>query len=135
VDWHSLVDHSADVAAVVAALLSQPTINGRLASAAGRASLDAVTCARLAALAFLHDIGKANRGFRRRIDANAPTVGHIDELVWLFNSDFAGRLSTVLGLERTDSWFASEDALELWDTVFAHHGRPWSRDPASAAPY
>jgi CRISPR-associated endonuclease/helicase Cas3 len=130
-----LVDHSADVAAVVAALLSQPTINGRLASAAGRASLDAVTCARLAALAFLHDIGKANRGFRRRIDANAPTVGHIDELAWLFNSDFAGRLSTVLGLERTDSWFASEDALELWDAVYAHHGRPWSRDPASAAPY
>jgi CRISPR-associated endonuclease/helicase Cas3 len=135
VDWHSLVDHSADVAAVVAALLSQPTINGRLGSAAGRASLDAVTCARLAALAFLHDIGKANRGFRRRIDASAPTVGHIDELVWLFNSDLAERLSTVLGLKRTDSWFASEDALELWDAVYAHHGRPWSRDPASAAPY
>ncbi len=130
-----MVDHSADVAAVVAALLEQPTINHRLAFAAGRKVLDTVICARLTALSFLHDIGKANRGFRRRVDTKAPTVGHIDQLAWVFNSDLAGRLSAVLGIERTDTWFASEDALELWDTVFAHHGRPWSADPANAAPY
>jgi CRISPR-associated endonuclease/helicase Cas3 len=34
-----------------------------------------------------------------------------------------------------ETWFASEDALGLWDTLFAHHGRPWSTDPANAAPY
>lgn len=135
VDWHSLVDHSADVAAVVAALLLQPTINRRLAFSVGRSELDTVTCARLAALSFLHDIGNANRGFRRRVDARAPTVGHIDQLRWLFDDDLSERLSAELGLDRMESWFASQDALELWDTVFAHHGRPWSADPAPAAPY
>lgn len=69
VSWHSLVDHSADVAAVVEALLKQPTIRRRLAGAAGLETLDPLTCARLAALAFLHDIGKANRGFRARVTA------------------------------------------------------------------
>src|SRR5690349_2721275 len=83
VGWHSLVDHSADVAAVIAALLEQPTINRRLAQTAGRHVLDSRTCVRLAALAFLHDIGKANRGFRKRIDPAAPLVGHIDQLAWV----------------------------------------------------
>ena len=57
IGWHSLVDHSADVAAVVEALL-QPTIRRRLATAAGRTELDEITRARLSALSFLHDIGK-----------------------------------------------------------------------------
>jgi CRISPR-associated endonuclease/helicase Cas3 len=56
------VDHSADVAAVAERLLIQPTIRKRLATAAGRSDLDEVTRARLGALSFLHDIGKANRG-------------------------------------------------------------------------
>jgi CRISPR-associated endonuclease/helicase Cas3 len=75
IGWHSLVDHSADVSAVIEALLDQPTINRRLARSAGRDRLDRQTCARLAALAFLHDIGKANRGFQRRIDPEAPLLG------------------------------------------------------------
>src|ERR1700735_1188662 len=132
--WHSLVDHSCDVAAVIAALLAQPTINQRLAAAAGRTELDAVICARLAALSFLHDIGKANRGFRRRVDPQAPKVGHIDQLSWVFSSGFplAERLETVLGLERMETWFASDGAQEIWDAIFAHHGRPWSKEPADA---
>jgi CRISPR-associated endonuclease/helicase Cas3 len=134
--WHSLVDHSADVAAVIEALLAQPTINQRLARAAGRTDLDTRTCERLAALAFLHDIGKANRGFRRRIDPQAPTVGHIDQLAWVFKSasasNYAEALSVRLGLERTEAWFAPDDSGDLWDTLFAHHGRPWSADPAHA---
>src|SRR5450759_3749104 len=81
--WHSLVDHSADVAAVIEALLAQPTLNRRLARTTGLAELDDTACARLAALAFLHDIGKANRGFRARVDPKAPVVGHIDQLAWL----------------------------------------------------
>src|SRR4051794_21352446 len=77
VRWHSLVDHSADVAAVVEALLYQPTLRRRLAATAGWPDLDEVTIARLAGLSFLHDIGKANRGFRARIDPRAELVGHI----------------------------------------------------------
>jgi len=135
--WHSLVDHSADVAAVVVALLGQPTINHRLANTAGRISLDAVTCDLLAALAFLHDIGKANRGFRRRIDPSAPLVGHIDQLAWIYmpgrGEVYAERLFSVLGLERMAAWFADDDAtFEFWQTLFAHHGRPWRSDPTDA---
>jgi hypothetical protein len=43
IGWHSLVDHSADVAAVFETLLLQPTIRRRLATAAGRSHLDEVT--------------------------------------------------------------------------------------------
>jgi CRISPR-associated endonuclease/helicase Cas3 len=135
--WHSLVDHSADVAAVVSALLDQPTINKRLATAVGRQRLDPVTCTRLAALAFLHDIGKANRGFQRRIDPRALPIGHIDQLAWVFMSSkgriHAERLMAVLGLERMAAWFVDDDAMfALWQTLFAHHGRPWSNDPVDA---
>ena len=87
VGWHSLLDHSADVAAVVEALLAQPTITKRLAKLAGYPELDAVTRTHLAALAFLHDIGKTNRGFRARVDQSAPLVGHIDQLAWVFDGD------------------------------------------------
>ena len=130
VSWHSLVDHSADVAAVVEALLKQPTIRRRLAGAAGLKTLDPLTCARLAALAFLHDIGKANRGFRARVDPRAETIGHIDQLSWVFNGSESDAicegLTAVLGLDRLGAWFA-EDATPLLETLFAHHGRPWKR--------
>jgi CRISPR-associated endonuclease/helicase Cas3 len=129
IGWHSLVDHSADVAAVVEALLLQPTIRGRLATAAGWTDLDEGTRARLSALAFLHDIGKANRGFRARVDPEAPPVGHIDQLAWVFFGDglaarIRERLVAVLGLERLFSW-CPEGAEGLFHAVFAHHGRPW----------
>lgn len=68
IGWHSLIDHSADVAAVIEALLAQPTLNLRLARTAGLTEINDTACARLAAVAFLHDIGKANRGFRARVD-------------------------------------------------------------------
>ena len=97
-----------------------------------------VLVARLAALAFLHDIGKANRGFRTRWHAGVKGSGHIRELHWLLYDDTAGdlqdRLWNVLGLEQWRTWF-SDDAWPLWDTVFAHHGRPWHRTtPGRAAP-
>jgi CRISPR-associated endonuclease/helicase Cas3 len=127
-----LVDHSADVAAVVGALLAQPTINRRLARSAGLDLLDRLTCRRLEALAFLHDIGKANRGFRARVDPHAPIVGHIDQVAWIFAdrlaADHCDRLCAILGLERIEAWFAPNS--QLWDTVFAHHGRPWKVVPA-----
>jgi CRISPR-associated endonuclease/helicase Cas3 len=113
VGWHSLVDHSADVAAVVEALLVQPTLHRRLAATAGRPDLDQATIARLAALSFLHDIGKANRGFRARVDARAELVGHIEQLAWVFYDDrFAGdireHMIEVLGLDRIVEWFEGE---------------------------
>ena len=130
--WHSLVHHSADVAAVLLALLQQPTIAARLARLANRDSLDPMTCERLGALAFLHDIGKANRGFRARVDPGAPRVGHIDQLGWLFTRSgarYRDQLDQVLGLDRLDAWFDDEE-WALFETIFAHHGRPWRCDPS-----
>lgn len=132
--WHSLVDHSADVAAVVLALLEQPTIRRRLAATAGLADIAPIIRMRLAALAFLHDIGKANRGFRARVDPAAPLVGHINELAWLFVDPAAhelrDRLCCLLGLERVAEWFGV-DTYAMLEAVFAHHGRPWRRGPLS----
>ena len=132
--WHSLIDHSADVAAVIEALLAQPTINIRLARTAGLTELSAIICARLAALAFLHDIGKANRGFRARIDPRAPIVGHIDQLAWLFKDsnaeDLSNHLVDELRLQPIIDWFEGTPATEIWDAVFAHHGRPWKVKPS-----
>jgi CRISPR-associated endonuclease/helicase Cas3 len=132
--WHSLIDHSADVAAVVEALLAQPTLNRRLARTAGLTALDEIACARLAGLAFLHDIGKANRGFRARVDPRAPAVGHIDQLRWLFRGsnaeDLGDRLVDELRLQSIIDWFMPDS--EICDAVFAHHGRPWKDKPSRA---
>jgi CRISPR-associated endonuclease/helicase Cas3 len=129
VEWHSLVHHSADVAAVLLVLLEQPTIAARLARLAGRQELDSVRRARLGALAFLHDMGKVNRGFRARVEQSAPLVGHIDQVAWLYLSSYGEpyleAVQRVLGFERMETWFASDEAGVLIDTLFAHHGRPW----------
>ena len=129
-----LIDHSADVAAGVEALLAQPTLNRRLARAAGLTELDETACARLAAIAFLHDIGKANRGFRARVNPRAPVVGHIDQLAWLLKDsnadDLGDRLVDELRLQPVSDWFDGMPDSEIWDAVFAHHGRPWKVKPS-----
>ena len=60
---HGLLDHMADVAAVLYRLLHIPAIARTLQRAAGRPLTD-TDRARLAVLAFLHDIGKASAGFQ-----------------------------------------------------------------------
>ncbi len=126
VAWHSLYDHSADVAAVMEALLAVPTISDRLSRLAGR-RLDATDQARLVALAFLHDIGKANRGFRRRWCAGVRGEGHIAPLAALIYGNCAEereRLLATLGYVHWANWINGA-AGPLFDAVFAHHGRPW----------
>ena len=125
--WHSLPDHSADVAAVLEALLRVPTVRDRLSRLAGD-SVTRRTEARLAALAFLHDVGKANRGFRCRFHAGVQGEGHIQPLAWLLHG--SGTEALLERLEealRADSWsgWMADDAHPLLDAIFAHHGRPW----------
>ncbi|MGD9550756.1 MAG: HD domain-containing protein, partial [Burkholderiaceae bacterium] len=73
-----------DVAAVMHRLLYLPAVQRALQQAAGR-SLTDTDHARLAVLAFLHDIGKANAGFQSRYWGDgtqrppgwhAPPCGH-----------------------------------------------------------
>jgi CRISPR-associated endonuclease/helicase Cas3 len=80
----SLADHSADVGAVAEALLGLATIQQRLARLAGLEVLDETARQRLAALIALHDAGKANAGFQRRIaGAAGGHAGHIQPLISL----------------------------------------------------
>ena len=125
--WLSLVDHSADVAAVFEAVLQVPLVTRRLAALAGGREFPAIWRPRLCVHVALHDFGKANRGFQARRDPKAPLVGHVvPGLALLFSpyqQDLALRLSDTLMLDQTVSW--GDDAFEpAIRAVAAHHGRP-----------
>ena len=123
---HPLAHHSMDVAAVFAGVLQLPVIRERLEAAAD-AALTETTCRRLAALAFLHDIGKLHPGFQAKGWASGrwkgPTTGHSKES-WAFlilavqwpEHPFHGTI------RRIQDW--GEAVLPLMGAMFAHHGRP-----------
>ena len=111
--WHPLEDHCADVAAVVEALLALPLIQTRLAALAGVGELPERWIARLCALGFLHDFGKANHRFQR------GDGGHIDEAVHVAGD--RDRRQTA-GLDAVDTWAA--DGRYLLAVVLGHHGEP-----------
>jgi len=129
VAWHSLPAHSADVAACLRRLLDQPIVARRLALLAEREELDGRTKDRLAAFAFLHDLGKANTGFQARWDSCVRGHGHIGPLAALVDGTDAGlteHLCAALPLERMRDWCDGDDGVftnALW-AVFAHHGAP-----------
>ena len=68
---HALWAHSMDVAAVCERLIAQPVIAARLARSAGR-DLSEIEEARLAALVFLHDLGKLHPGFQAKARPELP---------------------------------------------------------------
>ena len=71
-EWHPLIDHCADVAAVAEALLAVRLWRVRIANLAGLVDLDATTCSRLCVLSALHDLGKLNTHFQAK---GRPTSG------------------------------------------------------------
>ena len=83
IEWHSLVHHCADVAAVTEALLSRTLIGRRLAQTASLDQLTSTMAARLCVLAALHDIGKCCHGFQNKASAATPRSGHVGEAGWL----------------------------------------------------
>jgi CRISPR-associated endonuclease/helicase Cas3 len=125
--WLSLIDHSADVAAVFAAMLDLPLVVQRLATLAEVEHLSDGWGDRLCVYVALHDYGKANRGFQARRDpTNRHLVGHVGPGLALLYSDstLARRLCEVLPFAEIDSWGEGEIAIRA---VAAHHGRPLSR--------
>ena len=125
-EFHPLAHHSMDVAAVFARMLELPVIRDRLEAAAD-AALPESTRRRLAALAFLHDIGKLHPGFQAKGWADGiwrrPTTGHLKES-WAFlmlaarwpEHPFHATIQRIL------DW--GEAVLPLMGAMFAHHGRP-----------
>lgn len=129
---HPLLDHLTDVASVAHALLLTPGVRRSLERAAGR-PLQHADIARLTALAFLHDIGKANAGFQARYWADrasrphhwlAPECGHGPQGWALFDGGLheAPRILAGLPIEAMDSW--GEAVLSLLQASISHHGRP-----------
>ncbi|MDH4981172.1 CRISPR-associated helicase Cas3' [Hyphomicrobium sp. D-2] len=126
--WLSLVDHSADVAAVFEAVLQIPLVTRRLAALADRGNFPPIWRSRLCAHVALHDFGKANHGFQARRDPKAPAVGHVlpglGLLYSAYQPDLASRLAATLMFEELAAWGAGEAAIRA---VAAHHGRPISQ--------
>lgn len=121
-----LSSHCLDVALCFRILGELPGIRRALERTAGR-RLDSTDLDRLAVLALLHDLGKANLGFQRKpFDTQAPRAGHVRELVPLFQEpDLAEPLMAVLQWQTIGQWFAGESAaLGFFLATFSHHGRP-----------
>lgn len=123
--WLPLEHHCLDVAITFRALAGLPAFYSRLVHCglpSGEAALE-----RLAVLAFLHDIGKANPGFQAKVfsDAPVPGRGHTrGELANLlqFHADDAFR---VLCLDRILGWFSDEKTAERFLLAsWSHHGTP-----------
>ncbi len=116
-----LDEHAADVAGVLQRLLAEPDWARRLEHCAGR-PLGPHDVARLCAFAFLHDLGKTNRGFWERQFPARPPVGHTNETAALLlcTPGIADRPVPL----RLYGLIAGWGAPDLFFAAMAHHGRP-----------
>lgn len=128
-DVHLLDAHMLDVAACFRATAELASVRCCLERVAGR-KLTPLDIARLSAIAFLHDIGKANAGFQaKRFEVAGQTLpqgwpapaGHSSEALCVFgNND----LLALLPVEEMNAWGRS--CLSLWRASISHHGTPVS---------
>jgi CRISPR-associated endonuclease/helicase Cas3 len=136
-DWHPLVAHSADVAAVMERLLwDDSVLVPRLTALAEVDEWPESLGRLLVLLAFLHDLGKANHGFQERRHASfperrVPGEGHV-RIVFESLHDRSLREA----IESPFSWAPPGDAealLDLLGCAIAHHGRPHDVERLAAA--
>ncbi|HET8656965.1 MAG TPA: CRISPR-associated helicase Cas3' [Longimicrobiaceae bacterium] len=130
-EWHPLIAHSADVAAVLEQLV-QPSsgIGRRLATILDRDTLTERQRAQLVFFAALHDIGKTSHGFQTkagRADDGRRwrnlNRGHVQVLL---NSLRHRPLREVLAMQVFPRFSSdSRAASDLFGAIIAHHGRPY----------
>ena len=131
-----------DVAAVVHQFLGLSVPARAFSLAAGRDLIEADR-ARLAVLAFLHDIGKANTGFQGRYwndgqprppGWNMPPCGHGPQGWGLFESTQAASWPNAilagLPLDAMGDW--GDACLDLLHASISHHGRPVKNEGSAA---
>jgi len=88
---------------------------------------------RLAVLAFLHDLGKCNRGFQAKaLPGAVATAGHVRELGLFFHdASWQQRLLEAVQFADLATWFHDpEDCLRMLIASLSHHGKP-AEFPAS----
>jgi CRISPR-associated endonuclease/helicase Cas3 len=129
---HPLADHCLDVATVFRRLAVTPRIHQALQYTARSSLTSERQLTRLAAIAYLHDIGKCNWGFQAKRKAGArETAGHVLEAVALLR-DEAVYAQWPEAWRRTLAsmalWFDEGDTalLEMLLAAISHHGRPVS---------
>ena len=84
---HPLLAHSADVAAVLEALLGLPSYK-KIFEKSMQSNFDAGLIARLCVLGAIHDIGKTTAGFQAKNRSGERTNGHIEPLGAIRDSKF-----------------------------------------------
>lgn len=136
IGWHPLVDHMIDVAACFASLSTCHSIRRAMEKAADR-ELDERDIARLSALVFLHDLGKANSGFQAKRWKNSQDIphdwpvhihaGHGIEAIKLFYEPLARKPIELL-IEKICLWGDAADSLLV--ASISHHGRPIKDNPS-----
>ena len=132
--WLDLVSHCIDVAAVTRALLELSVIRRRLERLAER-PLAPRDLDRLCVLAFLHDLGKASRGFQGKCLSGEALrnwlgrirfdeCGHTHVVTALF-SDYVlhAKCCDAFQLEAIESW-QGEHGFALLFAAISHHGTP-----------
>lgn len=128
--WLSLENHSIDVAVVFRTLAALPLIRKKLNHAAcGEGALEDIHLDRLAVIAGLHDIGKANLVFQNKINPPYwPKIGHIRALDPLM-SVFGEQAAEAIGIGAMSGWFDPPESLNPFLlATFSHHGSPITCD-------
>lgn len=120
-EWHPLVAHSADVAALMERLLRDTNLGARMARLLGQDFLSEEQLQRFCVLAALHDAGKTNRGFQ---DGEA---GHVRPIIGMLSTAQKKRkLTEILSLREVLPWFDGQWKIMFdWlQTTWSHHGAP-----------
>ena len=128
VEWHPLMAHSADVAAVTEALLTQTVLNQRVATLIGWKKLSNAHVARLSAFAAIHDAGKVNHGFQNKMTKSGqPRAGHLSPIIELLDADvrYQEKFLIPLGIDKVLQWFPNQlTAIQFLLATWGHHGKP-----------
>ena len=121
---HPLGHHCADVAATFTIMAKLPVFLNRLETAA-ESRLTDTHLERLAALVFLHDIGKLHPGFQAKgwqsSGRSGPLAGHLREgWEFLIQADRGAKHPFHNSILQISSW----GVVDLLWAIISHHGRP-----------